>query len=148
MIEPALHRRVPGQVGEIAKPERLQQIADGPQDAIAGEPEGGAASVTPWTRRRAHVREFIATENASALVLLAATLGALAWANSPWDGGYRALWETRLGVTDIFGEDVGPPLGGGRARRAGRAAATCSTVTPGQNAIRPTISRAAGLGSG
>ncbi len=36
---------------------------------------------------------FIAPETASALVLLAAALTALLWANSSWDGAYRELWD-------------------------------------------------------
>jgi NhaA family Na+:H+ antiporter len=43
--------------------------------------------------------DFLHTEAAGGVVLVAATVAALAWANSPWDGGYRALWETRLGVS-------------------------------------------------
>jgi NhaA family Na+:H+ antiporter len=44
------------------------------------------------------LREFLATEVAGGVVLLAATAIALAWANSPWRGGYRRLWETELAV--------------------------------------------------
>ena len=43
------------------------------------------------------LREFIATENSSAIVLLAATVVALVWANSPWADGYEAFWSTRAG---------------------------------------------------
>ncbi|HEX2259139.1 MAG TPA: Na+/H+ antiporter NhaA [Actinomycetota bacterium] len=48
------------------------------------------------------IREFIATENASAVVLLAATLGSLLWANSPWGSSYEQLWSTELSFR--FGE--------------------------------------------
>jgi len=44
------------------------------------------------------LREFIATENASAIVLLAATVAALVWANSPWSSSYEQLWGTELAV--------------------------------------------------
>lgn len=44
------------------------------------------------------LRRFLRTESGSAVLLLAATLGALAWANSPWSGGYEALWETEASV--------------------------------------------------
>lgn len=48
-------------------------------------------SVTP------SVRAFLATEAGSAMVLLAATVVALVWANSPWSDAYTALWETSAG---------------------------------------------------
>ncbi len=63
--------------------------------------DGGAAtgpSVTPWTRRLGPVREFVATENASALVLLLATVTALVWANSPWSASYEAFWHTEVSL--------------------------------------------------
>jgi hypothetical protein len=44
------------------------------------------------------VRQFAATENASAIVLLAATLVALAWANSPWSSSYEGLWHTEAAL--------------------------------------------------
>jgi Na+/H+ antiporter NhaA len=44
------------------------------------------------------LREFIATENSSAIVLLLATLVALVWANSPWAPTYEALWGTELAI--------------------------------------------------
>lgn len=40
--------------------------------------------------------EFLRLEAAGSLVLLAATIVALVWANSPWDGAYRDLWATEL----------------------------------------------------
>ncbi|MDO8615739.1 MAG: Na+/H+ antiporter NhaA [Dehalococcoidia bacterium] len=42
------------------------------------------------------VQEFIQTEAAGGVVLLAAALAALVWANSPLDGAYFDLWETRV----------------------------------------------------
>ena len=57
---------------------------------------------TPWTRRLAPVREFVATENASAAILLIATLTAVAWANSPWSASYESFWETDVVVS--FGD--------------------------------------------
>ncbi len=72
----------------------------------AGGPDGTAsspASPAPWQttpRRRglAPLREFIATENSSAAVLLVATLIALIWANSPWSAAYDRIWETELAL--------------------------------------------------
>jgi Na+/H+ antiporter NhaA len=44
------------------------------------------------------LREFIATENSSAIVLLAATIVALIWANSPWAAAYESFWGTELAI--------------------------------------------------
>jgi NhaA family Na+:H+ antiporter len=38
------------------------------------------------------IRSFVDTEVISGVVLLVATVVALAWANSPWDGAYRDLF--------------------------------------------------------
>ncbi len=43
--------------------------------------------------------DFLARETASAILLLLAAVVALVWANSPWDGAYRSLWASELGVT-------------------------------------------------
>lgn len=53
---------------------------------------------TKQRRRGTPLREYIATENASAVVLLAATLLALLWANSPWSASYDELWGTELAI--------------------------------------------------
>jgi Na+/H+ antiporter NhaA len=42
------------------------------------------------------VRRFIANEAGSAAVLLAATVAALIWANTPWSGSYADFWETPM----------------------------------------------------
>ena len=44
------------------------------------------------------LREFLATEAAGGLLLVVATAIALVWANSPWQAGYDALWNTKLGI--------------------------------------------------
>src|SRR5829696_913987 len=44
------------------------------------------------------VRTFLANEAGSAGVLLAATVVALLWANSPWSDSYVSLWHTDLAV--------------------------------------------------
>ncbi|WP_367641552.1 Na+/H+ antiporter NhaA [Microbacterium sp. SYP-A9085] len=43
------------------------------------------------------LRKFLATESGSAALLLAATVVALVWANSPWSAGYTWLWGTEVG---------------------------------------------------
>jgi NhaA family Na+:H+ antiporter len=45
------------------------------------------------------VREFLATEAASGVALLLATVLALLWANSPWQGGYERLWTSVLSLS-------------------------------------------------
>jgi Na+/H+ antiporter NhaA len=47
----------------------------------------------------APVRDFLSTETGSASVLLAGTVIALLWANSPWSHSYTSLWSTKLAVT-------------------------------------------------
>ncbi|MEV5412966.1 Na+/H+ antiporter NhaA [Thermopolyspora sp. NPDC052614] len=45
------------------------------------------------------VRRFMGTEAGSAGLLLAATVLAVVWANSPWSGLYEALWATKASVS-------------------------------------------------
>jgi NhaA family Na+:H+ antiporter len=42
----------------------------------------------------APLQRFLATESAGGIVLLAAAVAALGWANSPWSGTYGQLWST------------------------------------------------------
>ncbi|HYD54825.1 MAG TPA: Na+/H+ antiporter NhaA [Gemmatimonadaceae bacterium] len=53
-------------------------------------------------RLLAPFQRFAATASAGGIVLLAATVLALAWANSPWADAYHHLWETTvaLGIGD------------------------------------------------
>ena len=57
-----------------------------------------AAQPAPAERLRVPLREFIATQSAGAVVLLAATVAALVWANSPWAASYERLWSMELSV--------------------------------------------------
>ena len=41
---------------------------------------------------------FMATEAAGGIVMLAAAIVALLWANSPWHEGYDALWDTQVAI--------------------------------------------------
>ncbi|EIE98912.1 Na+/H+ antiporter NhaA [Saccharomonospora glauca K62] len=45
------------------------------------------------------MRRFLSTEAGSAAVLLAATMVALLWANSPWSATYEAVWDTELSLS-------------------------------------------------
>src|SRR6266540_1955922 len=44
------------------------------------------------------LREFLREETAGGAVLMTVVVVALAWANSPWQGAYDALWRTALDV--------------------------------------------------
>ena len=44
------------------------------------------------------MRAFLGTETGSAIVLMAAAVLALLWANSPWSDSYETLWHTKLAV--------------------------------------------------
>jgi Na+/H+ antiporter NhaA len=48
-------------------------------------------------------RLYVGTEAGGSALLLVGTLCALAWANSPWSGGYEAFWNTpaTVGVGDL-----------------------------------------------
>ena len=55
---------------------------------------------TAWARNlAAPVRDFLSTETGGAMVMLAATVLALLWANSPWRHSYESVWTTRLSIT-------------------------------------------------
>ncbi|MBB5787894.1 Na+/H+ antiporter NhaA [Jiangella mangrovi] len=58
-----------------------------------------ATGQTLRSRRLASpIREFISTQSSGAVVLLAATVVALAWANSPWSDTYEEFWHTELAI--------------------------------------------------
>jgi hypothetical protein len=65
---------------------------------VTGPREARFAQVTRVGRIVAPLRQFVATQNASAIVLVAATVAALVWANSPWSSSYNSLWNTKLAV--------------------------------------------------
>src|SRR3712207_343654 len=55
--------------------------------------------MTRWTREAARpLQSFLRTEAGSASLLLAATVVALVWANSPLGDAYEDLWSTELTV--------------------------------------------------
>src|SRR3954452_3373090 len=63
-----------------------------PDVAAAGER-------TAWARNlAAPVRRLLGLQTASAGILLAATVAAVAWANSPWSDAYHSLWTTTLSI--------------------------------------------------
>jgi NhaA family Na+:H+ antiporter len=54
--------------------------------------------LTPFQRILSPFARFARTESAGGIVLIAATLVAIVWANSPWGEGYHHLWETQVTV--------------------------------------------------
>lgn len=67
--------------------------------------------ITLWEETTSRsVREFLRTESGSAGLLLAATVIALVWANSPLSGLYEDLWGTHLSV-DLGGATIDEDLG-------------------------------------
>ncbi|WP_329092234.1 Na+/H+ antiporter NhaA [Actinomadura citrea] len=64
----------------------------------AGPPSGSFADRTAWARNLpTPLREFMRTETGGAVVLLAATLAALVWANAD-ASSYERVWETQVSV--------------------------------------------------
>ena len=53
---------------------------------------------TPARRVIAPLRDFLALQAASGILLVLAAVAALVWANSPWKGAYEALWASHLNV--------------------------------------------------
>jgi Na+/H+ antiporter NhaA len=59
----------------------------------------GFTDRTAWARNvGAPLRDYLNTEAGGAVVLLAATVVALLWANSPWRDSYESVWTTHLSV--------------------------------------------------
>lgn len=58
----------------------------------------------------APARRFLGTEAGSAGLLLAATVAALIWANSPWSGAYESLWGAEASVS-LAGWELSMDLG-------------------------------------
>ena len=56
-------------------------------------------SRSPMVRVLSPLRDFLATEAASAVLLAAAAVAALVWANSPWSASYENLWTSRAAFT-------------------------------------------------
>ncbi len=55
---------------------------------------------TAWARNlAAPLRDYLNTETGGAVALLAATVAALVWANSPWPHSYESVWTTTLSIT-------------------------------------------------
>ena len=60
---------------------------------------GPGAGQSAWARNVAvPLRAFLQTETSGGLVLLAASVTALLWINSPWGSSYDSLWSTDLAI--------------------------------------------------
>jgi Na+/H+ antiporter NhaA len=69
------------------------------QAEAAAAPVVTSGGRTAWARNlAAPVRDYLSTESGGALVLLAAVVAALVWANSPWSSSYESVWTTRLSI--------------------------------------------------
>jgi NhaA family Na+:H+ antiporter len=66
-------------------------------------------SESPANRVVRAFQEFVRLEAAGGVVLLGATILALAWANSPWAAAYDALWDTPV-VIGVGGFGLAKPL--------------------------------------
>jgi Na+/H+ antiporter NhaA len=78
--------------------------------SASSDSTGSAAGRTAWARNLgAPVRDFLSTETGGAVVLVAAVVAALAWANSPWPDSYVSVWDTRLSLAlgdHVLGESL------------------------------------------
>ena len=71
---------------------------------------GSFSGRTAWARNlAAPVRDFLNTESAGAIALLAAAVAALLWANSPWSDSYDSFWNTELSIS-IGSDGIAMPL--------------------------------------
>src|SRR3954468_2972963 len=66
---------------------------------VIGRSHGRLIERTSWARTAAApLRDFLTTETGGAAALVAATLAALVWANSPWPHSYESVWTTPLSI--------------------------------------------------
>ena len=66
----------------------------------AEQATAGYTGKTAWARNLATpVRDFLSAETGGAVVLIAAVVAALIWANSPWSDSYESFWTTKLAIT-------------------------------------------------
>jgi Na+:H+ antiporter, NhaA family len=80
---------------------RYGMTSEGSRDRpTGGHPaaEGMRPSELPLPRVGRQIAEFIRTQVGGGVLLLAAAVAALVWANSPWVDSYEELWETNISV--------------------------------------------------
>jgi Na+/H+ antiporter NhaA len=81
----------------VRSPGSGQGAGEGSGPGPIGAGEGSSAA--PGGARLAPLRRFLATEAGGAAVLLAATLAALIWANSPLSDTYDEVWATPFAIS-------------------------------------------------
>lgn len=69
------------------------------RSAASGQGQTRAGRRSLAAHLSAPIQRFLNTEAGSAGLLLAATIVALLWANSPWSSAYEALWHTQGSVS-------------------------------------------------
>src|SRR5688572_3871879 len=65
---------------------------------VMARPTRSARHATPARTLPVVVGRFVRTEASSGIVLVAAAVTALVWANSPWQGSYESLWHSDVHV--------------------------------------------------
>jgi Na+:H+ antiporter, NhaA family len=61
-------------------------------------PSSNNRTVAPGVRLIRPLGDFLRAESAGGIVLVAAVVVAMVWANSPWQDSYDELWRTRLSI--------------------------------------------------
>jgi NhaA family Na+:H+ antiporter len=67
-------------------------------DRTQRPPEAWAPAMNLARAAAAPIERFFQVEAASGIVLIAATIAALGWANSPWRDSYHHLWHTEISL--------------------------------------------------
>lgn len=79
----------------------MRTVVPGTLAPVTGSRSGGSATYRGRTTvqpRLALLRTYLATEAGGAIVLLAAAMVALVWANSPWGDTYESVWATDISL--------------------------------------------------
>jgi Na+/H+ antiporter NhaA len=88
----------------MSEPPTAETLGLGEELTMSTTDAGEHASQTGSSRRdlvaqlSVPLRQFLSTEAAGAVAMLAATVSALVWANSPWAAQYEALQQLEVGV--------------------------------------------------
>ena len=77
------------------QPDPTQPDPTPPDPTQVDPPRPGPPSRLPRPAITVPLRRFLATEVGSGVLLVAATVVALLWANSPFGDSYQRLWATR-----------------------------------------------------
>jgi len=74
------------------------------ENTASNKPQKGFLAQQP----RSMLENFVHNETSGSILLFAATVVALAWANSPWGASYFALWKLplKIGFRPLFSMDL------------------------------------------